>query len=164
MKKPTSIIIIVALVSIFLGWTIGNFFTTTTLSKAIAQIPASPIILSAEYNKKEHSITYSILNSGGTEVKIVQQSFIFKPGKESNEKGYIVSNIPVNIKLNPGVITKLEMKLKKGTEKLHIGDIVLSTFSYVHPLSTDIYTIAHSFELGTSNKENSNSKNKEVSK
>ena len=164
MKRPTSIIVIITIVALFLGWTIGSFFTGTTVAKAIATIPASPIIVDAKYNKDKHSIIYSILNPGGTELKVIQQSFIFKPGSESKEKGYIVSNIPSDLKLPAGVITNLEMKLKKGTEKLHLGDIILTTFSYVHPLSSDIYTVAHSFEMGKVSKQNSKSTKKEVNK
>ena len=159
MKRPSIVLIVVTIVAIFLGWTIGSFFTGTTVAKAISSIPASPIIVDAKYDKDSHSIDYSILNPGGTEITIIQQSFIFKPGKESKEKGYIVSNVPENLKLPPGVITKLQLRLKKGTEKLKLGDIVLSTFSYIHPLSPDVYTIAHSFEMGKVK-----TKKKEVSK
>ncbi len=163
MKRPSIVLIVVTIVAIFLGWTIGSFFTGTTVTKAISSIPASPVIVKAEYDKDSHSINYSVLNPGGTEITIIQQSFIFKPGKESKEKGYIVSNVPVNLKLPPGVITKLQLKLKKGTEKLKLGDILLSTFSYVHPLSSDIYTVAHSFEMGKE-KAKANMKKKEVNK
>ena len=159
MKRPSIVLIIVTIIAIFLGWTIGSFFTKTTVAKAISSIPASPIIVDAKYDKKIHTIKYYILNPGGTEITVIRQSFIFKPGKLSKEKEYIVSNIPANLKLPPGVITKLQLKLKKGTEKLKLGDIVLSTFSYVHPLSPDVYTVVHSFKMGEVK-----TKKKEVSK
>ncbi len=148
MKSPALVVTVSVLLAIFLGWAIGSFFTETSVSKAIATIPASPIVLEAEYDKKTHSIIYSVFNPGGVEETIIQQAFIFKPGKETKEKGYVVSNIPVNISLPPGETTKVAMKLKSGTEELRLGDIILATFTYVHPLSPDLYTVAHPFEMG----------------
>ncbi len=147
MKKPVSIFLIVTFVALILGWSIGSFFTQTTVAKLIKTIPASPIVIDAQYDKKNHAISYSILNSGGTLLKITQEAFVFTPGQKSNQKEYIVSNIPVNIELKPGIITRFEMKLKSGTEKLHFGDVVLATFTYMNPLSPDLYTVVHSFKL-----------------
>ncbi|NPA49554.1 MAG: hypothetical protein GXO20_06185 [Thermodesulfobacteria bacterium] len=148
MKNPAGVVVISVLLALFVGWAIGSFFTETSVSKAIASIPASPIVIDAKYDREEHSIVYSILNPGGMPETIVQQAFVFKPGKETREKGYVVSNIPVHITLPPGETTEVIMKLKAGTEKLHLGDVVLATFTYVHPLSTDLYTVVHPFEMG----------------
>lgn len=148
MRSPAGILVLSVFLALFLGWGIGSFFTQTSISKAIATIPASPIILEAKYRKAEHAIVYSILNPGGMPETIVQEAFVFKPGKETKEKAYVVSNIPVHITLPPGETTEVVMKLKSGTEKLHLGDVVLATFTYVHPLSTDLYTVVHSFEMG----------------
>ncbi len=148
MKRPAAILILVAIIAVILGWGIGTFFTQRTVSKVIASIPASPIVVDAKYNRKNHSIVYAILNPGGTPLTIVDESFVFTPGKNSKEKAYIVSHIPVHTVLPPGVITKVELKLKPGTEKLKIGDAVLATFTYVHPLSPDLYTVAHPFQMG----------------
>ncbi len=148
MKKPSSILIGITVIALVLGWAIGGFFTSASVSKVISSIPGSPIVVDAKYNKNNHTIEYSVLNPGGMELTIVQESFVFKPGKESREKSYIVSDIPVNVKLLPGVVTKVELKLKSGTEALHFGDVVLATFTYTHPLSTDLYTVVHPFTMG----------------
>ncbi len=148
MKKPASILVGITILALVLGWVIGGFFTSTNVSKVLASIPASPIVVDAKYNKTNHTIEYSMLNPGGTTLTIVQESFVFQPGKESKEKSYIVSNIPVNVKLLPGIVTKVELKLKEGTEALHFGDVVLATFTYTHPLSPDLYTVVHPFTMG----------------
>ena len=148
MRSPAGILVLSVFLALFLGWGIGSFFTQASVSKAIATIPASPIVVKAKYHKAEHAIVYSILNPGGMPETIVQEAFVFKPGKETKEKAYVVSNIPVHITLPPGETTEVVMKLKSGTEELHLGDVVLATFTYVHPLSTDLYTVVHSFEMG----------------
>ncbi len=148
MKRPASILIVMTILALVLGWVIGGFFTSTSVSKVLASIPASPIVVDAKYNESNHTIEYSMLNPGGTSLTIIQESFVFQPGKETKEKSYIVSNIPVNVKLLPGVITKVELKLKAGTEALHFGDVVLATFTYTHPLSGDLYTVVHPFTMG----------------
>lgn len=152
MKRPASILILISIVALILGWGIGSFFTERTVAKLVSSIPASPIIVDAHYNTEKHSITYSILNPGGTPITIVDESFVFTPGKNSQEKAYIVSHVPIHQVLPPGVVTKVELKLKAGTEKLQIGDAVLATFTYIHPLSSDLYTVAHSFKQGVGGK------------
>jgi len=148
MRKPAAVLILVGFVMLFLGWAIGTFFTERTVAKAIATIPGSPIVLSAKYDKEKHAIFYSMLNPGGMPLTIVEESFVFTPGSESKEKGYVVSHLPVHVVLPPGVVTEVELKLKAGTEKLHIGDAVLATFTYVHPLSKDLYSVIHPFTMG----------------
>ncbi|RKQ63642.1 hypothetical protein C7457_0517 [Thermovibrio guaymasensis] len=148
MRKPAAILTLVGFVMLLLGWAVGTFFTERTVAKAIATIPASPIVLNAKYDKEKHSIFYSILNPGGTPLTVVEESFVFTPGSESKEKGYVVSHIPVHVVLPPGVVTTVELKLKAGTEKLHVGDAVLATFTYVHPLSKDLYSVIHPFTMG----------------
>ncbi len=148
MKRASVVLVVSIFVALVLGWTIGSFFTGRNVEKVIASIPGSPIVVNAVYNKEHHSIVYSILNPGGTPLTIVNESFVFTPGKETKEKGYIVSHVPVHVNLPPGTITAVELKLKEGTEKLKLGDAVLATFTYVHPLSPDLYTVAHPFKMG----------------
>ncbi len=148
MRRPAVVVTLVGFAMLFLGWAIGTFFTERTVAKAIATIPGSPIVLSAKYDKTKHSIFYSILNPGGMPLTIVEESFVFTPGKESKEKGYVVSHLPVHVVLPPGVVTQVELKLKAGTEELHIGDAVLATFTYIHPLSKDLYSVIHPFTMG----------------
>lgn len=147
MRRPSFIILISIVLALILGWFIGNFITGTTVAKAIASIPGSPIVMDAKYNKEKHSIEYSVLNPGGTELRIVEEAFVFKPGKETKEEAYVLSHIPANIKLPPRAITKVELALKAGTEKLHFGDVVMTTFTYTHGLSNDLYTVMHPFTM-----------------
>ncbi len=152
MRNPALVFVVCVVMALFLGWATGSFFTETSVSKAIASIPGSPIVLEAKYDQENHAIVYSVFNPGGMPETIIQQAFVFKPGRETKEKGYVVSNIPVHITLPPGEISEVIMKLKTGTEKLHLGDVVLATFTYIHPLSTDLYTVVHSFEMGATEK------------
>ncbi|WP_457569603.1 hypothetical protein [Desulfurobacterium sp.] len=152
MRKPAGILALLTIIGLFLGWSIGTFFTGVTAAKVVASIPASPIVTEVSYNREKHQLTYSMLNPGGMPLTIIQESFVFTPGSKSKEKGYVVSNIPVRVTLPPGVVTKVVLKLKPGTEKLEIGDGVLATFTYVTPLSSDLYTVVHPFKMGVSNK------------
>lgn len=152
MRKPATVLILVGIVMLLLGWAIGTFFTQRTVAKVVATIPGSPIVVDAKYDREKHSIFYSILNPGGMPLTIVEESFVFTPGKESKEKGYVVSHIPVHVVLAPGAITSVELKLKAGTQKLQLGDAVLATFTYVHPLSRDLYSVIHPFEMGVGGK------------
>ncbi len=145
---PAVILLMVAALSMVVGGAIGGFFTERTVAKVVASIPASPIVLDAQYDREKHSITYTIMNPGGLPLTIVEESFVFTPGKETKEKAYIVSHIPVHSVLAPGVATQVELKLKAGTEKLKLGDAVLATFTYVHPLSSDFYSVVHPFKMG----------------
>lgn len=148
MRKPASLLILISFIMLFLGWIIGTFFTQRTVAKVVASIPASPIVVNAKYDKEKHAIYYSMLNPGGMPLTVVEESFVFTPGKNSKEKGYILSHIPVHVVLLPGAITQVELKLKAGTQKLQVGDAVLATFTYTHPLSKDIYTLVHPFTMG----------------
>ncbi|MEO2065529.1 MAG: hypothetical protein ABGX17_03400, partial [Desulfurobacteriaceae bacterium] len=80
MRKPAAILTLVGFVMLLLGWAVGTFFTERTVAKAIATIPASPIVLNAKYDKEKHSIFYSVLNPGGTPLTVVEESFVFTPG------------------------------------------------------------------------------------
>ncbi|WP_457568348.1 hypothetical protein [Desulfurobacterium sp.] len=148
MRKPAGILVLLTAIGLFLGWSIGTFFTGVTAAKVVASIPASPIVTEVSYNRSKHELTYSMLNPGGMPLSIVRESFVFTPGGKSKEKGYVVSDIPVKVTLPPGVVTKVVLKLKPGTEKLEVGDAVLATFTYVTPLSTDLYTVVHPFKMG----------------
>jgi hypothetical protein len=147
MKRPATILLLTLVFSLILGWNVGSFFAGRSAEKLVSQIPGSPVVINAKYDKEKHSIIYSVLNPGGMPLNVVEESFVFTPGKESKEKSYIVSHVPVHVVLPPGTITEVELKLKTGTEKLKVGDAVLATFTYVHPLSKDLYNVIHPFTL-----------------
>ena len=135
-----------SLLALLIGWGIGGYITYNNTIDKVGQIPASPIVVKSVYNKEAHAVIYSVYNPGTVPLTVTNQSFIFKPGKETTQKAYEVANIPVNIILPPLTTAIVRMNLKKGTEKLKQGDIILSTLHYVHPLSNDVYTVSHRFE------------------
>ena len=142
---------VTSLIALVLGWGVGSYITYNNTVEAMGKIPASPLIVKSVYDKGEHSVVFSFYNPGTLPLTITSESFIFKPGKETKQKGYEMANIPAHIVLPPMTITLVSLKLKKGTEKLKLGDVVMATLHYVHPLSTDVYTISHRFELGGKN-------------
>jgi hypothetical protein len=88
---------------------------------------------------------YSLLNPGTVPLTIVEKSIVFTPGKESKEKRYVLADIPAQVTLPPGAVTIVSFELKPETEKLKLGDVVVVTFVYKHPLSKDLYTVVHPF-------------------
>jgi hypothetical protein len=147
MKRPAYLLTFVAFIFLTLGWSIGSFFTQRSASKVLANLPASPIVLKAQYVKKKHAIDYSIFNPGGVPLTIIEESFVFTPGNHTTQKAYLVSDVPVKVVLPPQATTSVELKLKAGTKHLKLGDAVLATFTYIHPLSRDFYTVAHTFKM-----------------
>ncbi len=144
--NKTVIFFVTSIIAIFLGWGIGSYITYNNTIEKVGKIPASPIITLAEYDKKTHSVLLSILNPGTTPLTVTSKSFVFKPGKETAEKSYEMTNIPANIILPPLTITAVALNLKKNTNALKTGDVVMSTITYTHPLSKDTYTVSHRFE------------------
>ncbi len=137
---------VTSILALVLGWGIGSYIAYNKTIEAVGKIPASPIIVKSVYDKSHHAVVFSILNLGTLPLTVVSESFIFKPGKESSEKRYKMENIPASIPLVPLGVTTVTLKLKKGTQELKSGDIVMATLHYIHPLSEDIYTVSHKFE------------------
>ena len=145
--------IVIALAGIVVGAGSGSYLTYNNLMRKVGSIPASPIVMQAKYDREKHQINYSILNPGTLPLTIVEKSFVFRPGKETKEKAYVVADIPASITLPPGAVTMVSLKLKEETEKLKVGDVVVVTFTYTHPLSRDLYTVVHPFTYGGNLKE-----------
>jgi hypothetical protein len=151
--------LISSILAIILGWGIGSYITYNNTIEAIGKIPGSPIVVNAEYDKKNHRVVFSVLNPGTVPIYIKAQSLVFKPGKQTKQEAYAIQNIPVDIPLVPMGLTSVNINLKKGTPALQIGDVVMITLHYVHPLSKDIYSVVHSFEF--SKNKNQDQKQKE---
>ncbi len=145
MKRPAGLILLIALVGLLIGGGTGSYLGFNRAIRMIERLPASPIVLNAAYNGKHHSIVYSVYNPGTVPLKMVEGSFVFTPGKKSTQGEYILSHIPLNVTLKPASVTLVEMRLKEGTQKLHLGDVVVGTLSYTHPFSPDVYTVIHPF-------------------
>ncbi len=147
MKRRASVFVVflIIFVGLFLGWLVGNFLTTNTYENYLKKLPASPLILGAVYDSANHKISLSLYNPGKLPITILKEAFIFKAGANSKQPNYAIGDIDVNITLPPLMVTVVDIKLKKGTEKLHAGDVVTTTLSYKIPLSDDIYTVIHPF-------------------
>ncbi len=145
MRKPLLTAIFVSLLGVIVGWGVGSFLTYRKTIRAISSVPASPIIIGAKYDKAKNELLYSVYNPGTLPIKVFQESVVFTPGSKSKEAAYVISNIPVSVTLAPMAVTQVELKLKSGAESLKIGDVVAGTLYYTHPLSKDIYSVAHPF-------------------
>ncbi len=139
--------IAIVLMGLIVGAGAGSYLTYNNVMRKVGSIPASPIVLQAKYDREKHRLDYSILNPGTVPLKIVEKAFVFTPGKESKEKGYVVADIPANIVLPPGSVAVVSVDLKKGTQELQVGDVVVTTFTYTHELSKDLYTVVHPFTM-----------------
>ncbi|NPB06039.1 MAG: hypothetical protein GXO03_00375 [Aquificae bacterium] len=139
---------LIALAGLMVGGGTASYLTYNKLIRQFQNIPGSPIILTAVYDKEKHILLYTITNPGTTPLTIVEKALVFTPGKESKEQAYILSNIPANVVLPPLSTVVVELKLKAETEELKPGDVVVATFTYQHPLSDDLYTVVHTFEHG----------------
>ncbi len=138
-------VLAIALAGLLVGGGAGSYLTYNRVMDTVGKIPASPIVIDAEYKRDEHRMDYSILNPGTVPLTIVEKSIVFTPGKESGEDRYVLADIPTQVTLSPGTVTVVSFELKPETEKLKIGDVVVVTFAYRHPLSKDIYTVVHPF-------------------
>ncbi len=145
MKKPVGLILIIALAGLLVGGGAGNYLGFYRAMGLIGKLPASPIVLNAVYNEKHNSIVYSIYNPGTVPLEMVEGSFVFTPGKKSTQGEYILSHIPLGVTLKPSSVTLVEMRLKEGSQKLQLGDVVVGTLSYTHPFSPDVYAVIHPF-------------------
>ncbi len=141
------LILLIAIGGLLIGGGAGSYLTYTNIMRSIASIPASPIILEAKYERENHRMVYSIHNPGTVPLEIIEKAIVFTPGEQTKEKGYVLANIPADIDLPPGTVTVVNVNLKPETEELQVGDVVVVTFTYRHPLSKDLYTVAHPFEL-----------------
>ncbi len=138
-------VLVIALAGVLVGGGAGSYLTYSRVMKAVGSIPASPIVVQAKYNKEKHRMDYSILNPGTLPLTIVEKSIVFTPGEESKEKRYVLADIPAQVNLPPGAVTIVSFELKPETEKLKVGDVVVVTFVYKHPMSKDLYTVVHPF-------------------
>lgn len=140
------ITVTIALGGFVVGGGSGSYITYDHIMRdVVGGIPASPLVTKAEYDRRKHRIKYSVLNPGTLPLTIVEKGFVFKPGKETEEKAYKVTGLPADVILPPRSTTLVYLKLREGTEALKAGDTVVVTFTYKHLLSEDLYTVTHIF-------------------
>ncbi|WP_457600148.1 hypothetical protein [Hydrogenivirga sp.] len=141
-------VLTVAILGLLVGGGSASYLTYSKVMRAVGSIPASPIVVQAEYDREKHQMHYSIMNPGTVPLTVVEKSIVFTPGSKSGEKEYVLADIPADVTLPPGTVTIVTFKLKPKSEKLKLGDVVVVTFAYKHPLSRDIYTVVHPFTYG----------------
>jgi len=144
-KKRVWIILLIALLGLFIGFSAGGYLTNNRVIRAMEQIPASPIILDTEYDKDQNQLALSILNPGPLPLQLQSYSITFTPGTETEETAYVISNIPMDVTIAPFEMVVVLVNLKEHTQNLQVGDLVTTSVFYTHPLSPDIYTVIHPY-------------------
>ncbi len=149
-KKRVWIVLIIAVLGLLIGFGAGGYLTANRVITAMEQIPASPIVLNAVYEKEHNQLALSVFNPGPVPLHLESYSITFTPGTESKEAAYIVSEIPIQLDIPPFDVITVFVNLKEQTEKLAVGDLVTVSIFYTHPLSPDVYSVIHPYTQGAS--------------
>jgi len=144
-NKRVWIILIIALLGLFIGFSAGGYLTSHRVMRAVEQIPASPIVLDTVYDKEQGQLALSILNPGPLPLHLENHTVTFTPGSETDEAAYVVSNIPMDVTLPPFEMAIVVINLKEHTADLQVGDLVTVSIFYSHPLSPDVYSVLHPY-------------------
>ncbi len=145
LQKRVWIILIIALLGLFIGFSAGGYLTTNRVMRAVEQIPASPLVLDTVYDKEQNQLALSILNPGPLPLRLQNHTITFTPGSETEEAAYVVSNIPMDVTIPPFEMAIVVINLKEHTADLQVGDLVTVSIFYTHPLSPDVYTVIHPY-------------------
>ena len=135
----------IAILGLLVGSGVGGYITYNRMIRSVQNIPASPIVVGAEYDKDNNRLVFSVLNPGTLPLSLDNYSIAFTPGESTQQAAYFISNIPLGITINPMEVAVVYINLKEQALPLEIGDIVTTTIFYTHPLSPDIYTVVHPF-------------------
>lgn len=149
-KKRVWIVLFIALLGLFIGFGAGGYLTANRVITAMEQIPASPIVLNAVYEKEQNQLALSVFNPGPVPLRLQSYSITFTPGSESDEAAYIVSEIPIQLDLPPFDAVTVFVNLKEQTAALAVGDLVTVSIFYTHPHSPDVYSVIHPYTQGAS--------------
>jgi len=144
-NKRVWIILLIALLGLFIGFSVGGYLTTNRVMRAVEQIPASPIVLDTVYDKDHNQLALSIMNPGPMPLHLENHTITFTPGSETEEAAYVVSNIPMDVTIPPFEVAIVVINLKENTADLQLGDLVTVSVFYTHPLSPDVYTVIHPY-------------------
>ncbi len=147
-QKRIWIILVIALLGLFIGFGAGGYLTSNRILRSVEQIPASPVVLDAVYDKEQNQLALSIMNPGPLPLNLLNYTIAFTPGSETEEAAYVVSNIPIDLTIPPFEVVTVLVNLKEQTEKLAVGDLVTVSVFYTHPLSPDVYSIIHPYTQG----------------
>jgi len=146
-KNPVSSLILTAVVALIVGLGAGAYLGASRAYAALKEVPASPIVRSAEYDKAKNELVFELFNPGVLPLTLVDESVVFTPGAKSTEKGYALAAVPLDVALPGGAALKVQLALKADSEELKPGDVVAGTITYTHPLSKDVYSVTHLFKM-----------------
>ncbi len=148
MKNVVGSIVLTAIVAVIVGLGAGIYIEASRARAALEAVPASPIVVSANYIKEKNEVVFELFNPGVQPLTLVDQTVVFTPGKESKEKAYALAAVPLGVALPGGTSVKVHLALKADSEKLKPGDVVAGTITYTHPLAAgDVYSVTHLFKL-----------------
>ncbi len=145
MSRRLALTLFIAILGLFVGSGVGGYITYNRVMRTVQNIPASPIVVGAEYDKDNNRLVFSVLNPGTLPLSLDNYSIAFTPGESTQQQAYFISNIPLGITINPMEVAVVYINLKEQALPLEIGDIVTTTIFYSHPLSPDVYTVVHPF-------------------
>ncbi len=145
MSKRLWITLLIAILGLFVGAGAGGYITYNRVMRTVQNIPASPIVVGAEYDRDNNRLVFSVLNPGTLPLSLDNYSIAFTPGESTQQQAYFISNIPLGITINPMEVAVVYINLKEQALPLEIGDIVTTTIFYTHPLSPDVYSVVHPF-------------------
>ena len=153
MNRRLYLTILIAILGLFVGAGTGGYITYNRLIRTVQNIPASPIVVGAEYDKDNNRLVFSVLNPGTLPLSLDNYSIAFTPGRETEQEAYFISSIPLGVTIDPFQVAVVYINLKEQALPLEIGDIVTTTIFYTHPLSPDVYSVVHPFVYERGGKE-----------
>lgn len=146
MRKTLTVAILVTIVGVLLGMGIGGFVTYTSAVQTVKSIPGAPIVVGANYDAEKNALVMDIFNPGGLPIFVETTGLVFKP---KSGKGYAIANLPANVKIDGGTITRLVINLKESSRgKVQIGDIISGTLVYHYPYIPQVYTTTYRLTVG----------------
>ncbi len=145
MSRRLWLTLLVAILGLAVGFGAGGYIVHNRVLRTVENIPASPIIVGTEYRSQDNELVFSVLNPGPTPLQLVDYSVTFAPGKETEQKSYYISHVPLGVTIQPFTAAVAVVKLKEGAKPLAVGDVVTTSLFYTHPLSQDLYSVIHPY-------------------
>ncbi len=149
MQRPVLLLSVITTVGLIIGYITGSFLTRTYTLKRIAEIPASPVVVSSIYDSVQHAIVVGLHNPGLVPINLINYSLVFTPGEYTTEAGYFLAPVNLNMKLDPQETVILTLSLKQHTQTLAAGDIVTGTIVYTYDQLPEVYQLIHTFKQTT---------------
>lgn len=137
---------------------IATELATKSLIISAANTPASPVVVESSYNENKWELSVVLVNTWIMPIKILDKSLVLTPKAEADVA--VAVNIPMNITINWWEAFIVKTKLEGNKDNFKLWDVLTSTFSYVYPISNDVYTLTHIFTKSDQTDKNNNIVNK----